>query len=279
MSSREYSKALQTLQTLIAQVEGIYKVLATMKKIKCQIEIGEDATETCVGVASILKQPSYFQSPPMPLVYQLDDEFRIHVELFIDINLDTALLFQRCRFDLTNIFYKGEIKLRTLNSVGDSMQRIANKIAGNKFKQEYSFMDMVVGEMQAVMDADVKFKAREIAWFMKYYGYCCNQLKDYDKSVELHEKAIFMVETVFGGEATCDIKLFPILYNNLGIAYENSNKVFEAEKCFAKALRVCPQIKTFQNEEERLELILLLSKSYRRVETKLQSSQRENGAV
>ena len=98
-------------------------------------------------------------------------------------------------------------------------------------------MDKSLKEMQRIGDVDLKVKCEEIAWFLKYYGYCCIEVADYDKSIEIHKQAISLLESTFGDNAN-HYQVLGLCYNNLGVSYENSNKLIEAKQYYETAVKV-----------------------------------------
>ena len=267
MEAEEFNKALLALQTLIVQEDGISKLLSMIKKIKCQVKLDKDATATCNEVASMLKE-SKFKNPSMKMINQLDDEIRFLADTFIKINLNTSLLFQLCRFDLIKQFYEGNLKLTKLSSIGDFIQNlVTERLIGSKFKKEYTFMDEIVDEMQRVKNADWKVKCEEVALFMKYYGCCCDQFRDRNKSFELFGKATFLLETAFGDKPSCDNQLFPDLCHYLGLAYQNMDKLVEAKQYFEKADVFYLRVKDLQSENSLLDKAITKNKRILRLTT------------
>ena len=263
MKAKEYKNALLTLQTLIVQEEGISKLLSMLKKIKCQVAMGDDAAITCAEVTSILNTLQIYD-PSTSVVDQLDDEIRLLADTFIEINLDIALVFRHCQFDLIKQFYEGYtklMKLTTLSGIGNSIQPSGiSKLLGFKSNQQYSFMDEIVKEMQAVKNVDVKVKCSEVALFMKYYGCYCYKLRDFKKSIELLAKAIFLVETVFGEKTSCDNQLIPDLYHHLGLAYASLSNLVEAILSLEQANTLYLELKNVQDKNPSLDHAIALNK-------------------
>ena len=83
-------------------------------------------------------------------------------------------------------------------------------------------MDKVLKKMQRIGDVDLKVKCKKIARFLKTYGYCCLQVPDYDKSIEIYKQAASLLESTFGDDAN-HYKVLGHCYHNLGAAYKNSN--------------------------------------------------------
>ena len=153
MDDKEHYKALRTLETLIVQEEGATRLLSMTMKIKCQIELSDNnnATITCVEMVSMFKQIN-LQNQPTTVMNKLHDEIKLLVKRFVKINVDSSLLLQSCRFDLTNDFFNGKTRLLKLRDIGFEMQKIAMELnKQNKridFKEHILVMDKIFKKMQ-----------------------------------------------------------------------------------------------------------------------------------
>ena len=162
--------------------------------------------------------------------------------------------------------------MEKLRRIGGEMQHIAMELnkqnKRNDFKQQYPVMDKILKEMQQISDVDLKVKCKEIAWFLAYYGFCCNKVADYDKSIEIHKQAISLMESTFGDNAN-HYQVLGHCYNNLGAAYKNSNKLVEAKQSYETAVKVYEEVKECDDENIKMENILFTSRLLEGVEAKL----------
>ena len=129
MEDKEHYKALRTLETLIVQEEGATRLLSMTMKIKCQIELddNDNATVTCVEMVSMFEQIN-LENQSTTVMNELHDEIKLLVGRFIQINIDSSLLLQRCRFDLIVGFFNGKTRLLKLRDIGFEMQKIAMEL-------------------------------------------------------------------------------------------------------------------------------------------------------
>ena len=268
--NKEHKRAVETLQILIAHEDGANRLLLMAKKIRCQIKLGEDYISTCKEMASTLKQIN-LQNQPTTVMNELHDEIKLLVESFTTINVDSFLLLQSCRFDLIIGFFDGQSRLDKLKGIGSSNLSIAKKLnkqnKGIHFKQQYPLMDKILKEMQRIGDVDLKVKFETIAWFLRYYGHCCHKAADHDKSIEIYKQAISLMESTFGDDANHH-RVLGFCYDNLGVAYENSNKLVEAKQCYETAVKVKKLVKDWVDENQRLESILFTTRSIQGVKAK-----------
>ena len=273
IENKQFKKAFGNLQTLFAQEEGINKLLSIMLKIRYQIETNDsvDATVTCVEMVSMFKQIN-LRNQPTTVMNELHDEMKLLVKRFVEINVDSSLLLLSCRFDLIVGFFNGQTRLEKLRSIGIEMQKIAKELKKqNKridIKQQYPVMEKILKEMQRIGDVDLKVKCEAIAWFLKYYGFCCNKAADYDKSIEIHKQAISLMESTFGDNAN-HYRVLGHCYNNLGSAYEDSNKLVEAKQYYETAVKVYKEVKDCDDENQKMESISFTSRLLEDVEAKL----------
>ena len=271
-NNKEYKSALETLQILIAHEDGAKKLLSMAKKIKCQIEIGENCTTTCEEIASTLKQFNLQNQPPTVMHDELHDEIELLAERFIKINVNYSLLFLRCKLDMTMGFFQGETRLVKLGRIGKTMQRIAAEMQeqnkGIHFKAHYPLMDIVLKEMQRISDIELKTKCKSVAWFLKYYGFCCTYAADYDKSIEINKQAIILMETAYGDEAN-HYRVLGLCCGNLANAYDNLNKLGEAKQCYETTLKIYNQVKDWADDKQKIDNMLRATSFLQDVETKL----------
>ena len=279
MDDKQYNKADQTLQTLIAHKEEANKALSMMLKIRYQIETNNkaDATITCVEMASMFEQIK-LQNQPTTIINELHDEIKQLVGSFIEVNVDSSLLLQRCRFDLIIGSFEGLTRLLKLRIIGIEMQSIAEKMQKQRksvyFKGQYSLMDSILKEMQKIDNVDLKAKCKEIACFLKYYGYCCAKARDFDKAIEVYAQAISSLERTYGNDEAKNLFVLGLCYNNLGNAYHNLHKLVEAKLCYETALKIYSQVKDWTDNKQKINNILLATNnldSLQRLETKLKS--------
>ena len=273
MDAKDHNDCLLTLQTLIAKEKGVHKLLSLAMKVKCQIEMSDydDATITCAEMASLLDQIITFQNQPENVIDQLLDEIELLTKCFINIKVETALLLQQCRFSTTK-FFKGGRRLVKLSDTGGMMQYVAAEMKKQKkakeFREQYSFMDLILREMQQIDNVDGKSKTRIIVCFLKYYGFCCNEVMDYGKSIEIHKQAILLMETTYGRDESHDFFMLGLCHTNLGATYESLNKLEEAKQCYEAALKIYNQAKDWNSDSKKLNSISFTLGALERLRTK-----------
>ena len=246
-----------------------------MLKIRYQIETNDNvnASATCAEMASMFKQMN-LQNQPTAVMNELHDDIELLVERFININVDSSLLLQSCRFDLIVGFFDGKSRLDKLERIGFKMQLIAKELKEqNKcidFKEQYQFMDKIWKEMQRINDVDLKVKLKQIAFFLHYYGYCCIQINDNDKSIDIYKQAISFMKNAFGDDAHHHCVL-SLCYHNLGTSYKNSKKLLEARQWYETALESDKLAKDHPSETAKLESILHTTRSLQNVDALLKN--------
>ena len=260
MDDIEHHKALmRTLETRIAQEEGATRLLSMTTKIKCQIELGDNdnATVTCVEMVSMFEQINLLDQTTT-VMNELHDEIKLLVERFIEINVDSSLFLQRCRFDLIIGFFDGHSRLDKLFTIVLEMKQIVMELKKQnkciKFKKQYPLMDKISKEMQQIGDVDLKVKCETIACFLKYYGDCCNVVADCNKSIEIYRQAILLMESILGDNAN-HYQLLGRFYHNLAFAYEVSNKLAEAKQYYEITLKIYNQAKDWTDDQQKVDFI------------------------
>ena len=271
-NNKEHRSALETVQILIAHEDGAKKLSAMVKKAECQIELGENYITTCEEIASALKQFNLQNQPTTTLHDELHDKIELLAERVVKINVNCSLLLLRCKLDMIMGFFQGETRLVKLGRIGKTMQRIAAEMQeqnkGIHFKAQYPLMDVVLKEMQRINDIELKAKCKSVAWFLKYYGFCCIYAADYDKSIEINKQAIILMETAYGDEANHH-RVLGLCCGNLANAYDNLNKLGEAKQCYETAIKIYNQAKDWVDDKQKVDNMLRATSFLQDVETKL----------
>ena len=261
MNSNKYEKALRILENLIDHVEGERKILLLLQKTTCLIENDQiiEAGDLCCDVSALLDQMS-----------SCDDLASMKDECFQDINTlitklvektctTSALLLVHRQFEIiNNFFHESRDRLLKLRDLGGFVQDIATDLdhrgRGVDIKNEYAFMDKVLWEMEKVEDISEKDKTEFIAWFLKYYGYACCEVKDYPKSIDIYQKSIDKLDKVFKGDAS-RYKVYGHCYHNLGVAHKFSGHFDQAKDFYKKALAIYAKVTNWTDEQEKEDVI------------------------
>ena len=221
---------------------GVNKLAALTKTVKCQVAIGEtgSASASCVGIETFVA------------------EFRLSKDEMSDFNSCCDILVELCqnskevkkvnialsliksyfqlvkRSDVTN-----EHKLDKYNQFGALMQDLSKNMAsqgfGEKFKEEFPFMDALLEEIQNIGFVDLRKKALTVAKFLHSYGSFASNLSEPYKTIELFKQAVCLLETVYAKEAA-QYKLLGTAFHHMGTAKEAINQNTAANIYFNKAL-------------------------------------------
>jgi len=188
----------------------------------------------------------------MPDKNKLCKEIHDLIDLFVEKGKTSlALLTIHFEFNLIKQFYEGRSCLKKLLYLGISMQTIVRKMVehddGSKFTKECSFMENILEEMQSVslkqVDVDIKFLM--IAGFCIIYGGCCIETNQNCLAIEINNKAIFLMKTLYGDKLN-QIEVLKTCYFNLGVLYQRMGELNKADEEFLKAERMNKLIKPNQ---------------------------------
>ena len=274
MKDGKYDLALQTIQTIITHDSSVNKIPPLFDKIKCHMEIGQidEAKNSLTDLVNMID--SKLPSDQLTVITdEFDEKIKSIIIKFVECRrIDTAVALVKCRFKLVIAFFTGESRLWKLKNIGYLMKEIAIQLSNqqkpDKIRQNYSLMDKILKEMQKINDVDMKLKCRQVTWFLMRYGFCCNEAKDWMKSIEIHKQAIVVMETAFAEEATrCQV--LGNCYNNLGVAYKNCNRLDEAKVCYQRAIEIFNKANDHSNSDVRDELITSSSQNLHYVQEKL----------
>ena len=274
MNDGKFDEALQTLKTIIIQETPINKMMPLIDKIRCQIEIDQidDAVETCKEYIKTVD--SQLGSEEMEGIVKKCDEGVVKViEMLLEIKrINSAYLLLKCRLDIAKRYYEAKPRLLKLENIGYFITKIAIELSNRnrleEIKSYYNLLDEVYVEMQKVESIDLKLKCEDVAWFLMHYGFCCNECKDWDKSIEIQSKAISIMETAYGEEAIF-YRVLGNCCNNLGVAYENSGRLAEAKNCFQQAIDIYIAAKDWGNNNKKQTSVSLCNRNLHRINKKL----------
>ena len=162
-----------------------------------------------------------------------------------------------CEFTLIKRLYPAPLlRLEKLQHLSVWIQDVAMTETGRLVIAENIFMDDILEEMLAVRDTDVPIetKTKIIACYSIAYGFCYTAIGSCKKAIEILEKAIFMLQFVFGKEHR-DIGLLSVCYHNIGVCNQKLLKFASSKQAIAKATKT----KKEENKRSHKEAIPILS--------------------
>ncbi|XP_078483470.1 uncharacterized protein LOC113474097 [Ciona intestinalis] len=111
-------------------------------------------------------------------------------------------------------------------------------------------LDAIYRQISTINQVDEKFRCRQIVWCLKYFGYCCNRLGKYRRSVNVHKHAIQLMQTTYGADARL-YNVLGICYNNLGSAYKRLEQPKLAKSSYETALDIYESSLDWGSDESR----------------------------
>ena len=272
MKSKQYDEALQILRTIILKELGASKVVSLLQMVRCEIELGQiqSAINVSDEVMEILN--SKLSEIPMQIIGRCNEELKSVIAHFITLEkMDTAFFLLRSHFYLVKAAYKDEFKLQKLKDLGLPLQKVTKKLNCKTNAEDcFKFLDDVLREMQNLHQLDPELKTRVIVSFMKYYGCCCNNLRYYDKSINLFNQAIFFMNSMFGDYAA-NYQSLGHCHHHLALALEHTVKYEEAKQACGKAMSVYEQANDWENVQQKNNCVTSISRSWNRINIKLES--------
>ena len=178
---------------------------------------------------------------------QLCEEIWRLTKKFIDCReIERAYEALHCEFYLIKKFYDVSLhKLQKLQQLGVSMQQIIDVEKENHInhKTEYDLMDSILDEMNDTSDSDkldLEVKCEFVTRFCISYGYYCIKTENFNQPIKILNKAIFILQVVFGKDYKHH-KLLSLCYQNISKAYHDLGKDAEAKIARSKAERAKQQ--------------------------------------
>ena len=181
------------------------------------------------------------------------------------------------RFHFIKIFYTEEKKrLHKLTNISMVLKTVISKKENlairNNFKLYYPILDDILMEMYELDEVDSETKSKQAAWFLSHYGLCCTEIKDHDKSIDLHKKAIAVMEFAWGKKAS-NSKLFGHCLSNMARDFEQTED-YEKAKSSYEAARDAYDKATDMKEDEKKKKLSTISHYIDRVSQKLKKNKK-----
>ena len=246
-------------------MEGCFKIQPCLNKAICLLETDQmrlarrEVREIVRVVDNSVTDENMYD-----VFHQLDGQLRDLAERFIESHeCDPAILLARCRFEIIKgLQQDGVTRLLSLEKIGLVMQNISEEMAllPKKPKTKCSYnclcclMDEILEEMQKIGEVDIRMKSSRVAWFLKYIGFCSDELEDYQRSLLAYNQAITVLKTVFGKEAKY-YKVLGFCYNNLAYVYEHTSQMQDALKALRFAVDIFHDAIDWSNDEDKSKCI------------------------
>ena len=162
-------------------------------------------------------------------------------------------------FKLTNI----SMVLKT------AILKQGNQGIRNNFKHYYPILDDVLMEMYELDEVDSETKSKQVAWFLSHFNLCCTEIKDHGKSIDLHKKAIAIMEFAWGKKAS-NCKIFGHCLSNIARVFEQTEDYEEAKSFYEAALDAYNKAADLDIEKKKKDFqnFSLHRKSFSKVEKK-----------
>ena len=270
MVEKEYCEVLRLLNT-INHLQDEYDKIATVSKlIKCHIMKGlVDSTNSLVSEATKVLSSVEILEMPETIIESLDREIKTIVDLLKNYGmLNAAVSLNFARKDLA-AKSTGTKKLEILGSVAFMMQSIAKHQTEHnilcKFRFRYCYIfDKLLNNIETTRGVSWKDRMRRIAQVKKNYACCCNQMDDFEKSVEIHLEAIQTLKNAFGQYAK-QMKLLGYCYSNLGTAYEGLGLIENAKQFYLKGQKIYCSASDWDSVEDKNFSLFLVEKKLERL--------------
>ena len=272
MSEQHYSEAIEMLQPAIVALQSDAKqlILALVKKLHCLMMMKQNEAAQSISdvIIAIVKKENF--GGEIEKYCNEIEQVIIKAEDNQQPKLASSLL--RALMYVTSCCPHKISKLQKFVDVGWLMTCIAIKSQKRNIQLNFQpIMDDCLDTMQSTVVSDlndVKKKVELIAWFLKHYGYCCNETRRCNEAVIHYERAIFLMKSVFGEEANC-YRVFGKCHLALGLSYFNLNQLNKSKCLFEQALEHFKHARDWRDYQENSEFISATSCNLRLVETKL----------
>lgn len=263
--SGKYDDAYQLYHTITTQLVGCHKLRPFINKTICMIESGQlrQARKEVRWIIRVVEE-SRRDENMIEMFSEIDSQLRNLAERFIESHdYCSAITLARCRFDIVKVLRQdGLTRLLCLEKMGLLIQNISEEMASTpkrpRTKSTYNRMccllDEILEEMQDVSGVDTLIKCSRVAWFLKYIGFCSDEMEDFQRSLVVYNQAIMLMKTVYGSQAAYH-KVLGFCYNNLAYVYERTDQFHDAIKVLKRAVDIFHDAVDWSSEEDKARCI------------------------
>ena len=277
MTKTKYNEALQLLKTVLIQETSVGKLFPLLQRARCEIEIGltPQAETTCEEIVKLIASKD-FERQTDELKQKCHDELEFLAQRFKNIGkFDTVLLIINSMYHLTKHSYSGALKLDKLKGLGYTLMKIALNFQSRndttRTKLCDGLLDEILSDMQMIGEVDLLVKTKKIEKFMYWYGYHCNDVKDYAKSIDVHSKLLFYVKSNFGKDAR-NCKVHGFCYQNFAEALKETGRFVEAKQMFKEALNCLELASDWTNDKQKENGLNQIRDFLKHVDAKLETA-------
>ena len=271
MAEKRHYEASFLLHAIYHLQEGRGKIATIGKTVRCYINTGQvDAARKLIAKAEqFLDSDEILDMLNMVTLEACDKEIGAIVAFLRESDmLDDAVSLNFARAHLA-LKCASSRKLEILGSIAFVMQSIAKHQTEHntrcKFRFRYcAIFDKLLDDMENTRSVSKEDKMRKIVQVKKNYACCCNQMEDFEKSVQIHLEAIQTLKNVFGQYAKHQ-KLLGYCYSNLGTAYEGLGQRDNAKRLYLKGQKIYSLADDWESVEDKNFSLYLVQKKLERL--------------
>jgi len=204
----------------------------------------------------------------------VESEIRMLTEIFIESKcFETSLMLILMLHGIMKFYHENDnsAKLRNYEEIAGLIERAVRETSDcplvRQCEKPQCMLEDLLREMLSVQDVDVREKTIRIAWVYKYFAFCCDEVENYTRSVELTRQGITAMKTVFGSEA-CRYKIFGHLYHNMAASLVSLNMNCKACKAYQRAIEIYNEAEDWENYRKKCDIIKFTNKCLDRVSQK-----------
>ena len=276
----KYNKALDILKTIVINEKRTNKIPPMIQKLSCEIDerLYSDAKTTGREIANLIESKEFEKKENNHTKQIYHNKLHsIAMKLIKIKHFDLALLLVEIQLNLIKHSYSVQEKLTKLQNLGISLTDISKNLHYKKdlkkVKEIYLLYDKVLNDMQSINDIDLKIKTENIAWFMYYYGTGCNFMKDFNKSMVIFPKAIFLMKANLSDNAN-NYVVYGICHHNYANVLIETKRLIEAKERFEEALKIFEEATDWPNEEQKINKFIITISAIDEINFRLTSNKR-----
>ena len=271
----QYQDVLKIIEAVICLSNESQNAFNHITEANCLIKLDRihEAEKTAKKIKMMLKSTNLLETL-RGFSDSLENEIRALTESFIECKcFETSLILILLLHEILKFYHEDNSeKLQNYEKIAGLLESTVRETAStcplvHECDKPQSMMEDILREMLNVKDVEVREKTIRIAWVYKYFAFCCDEVGNFTRAVELNRQGITAMKTVFGSEAT-RYKIFGHLYHNMAASLVSLCMTCKACRAYQRAIEIYNESEDWENYRKKSDIIKLTSKCLDRISRK-----------
>lgn len=270
--SGRFEDVLTVIEAVITLSSESQNVFNYITEAGCLLKLERiEEAEQIVGKLSMMLKSNSLLETLEGFEGALENEVRILAEAFIECKcFETSLTLVLILHEIMKRFHKEDnsMKLHIGEQIASLIERTVRECSEchevRQCEKPQVIMEDILRDMLQVQDVDVKEKTIRVAWVYKYFAFCCDEVENFNRSVELNRQGITVMKTVFGAEAS-RYKIFGHLYHNMAASLVSLRMTCKACRAYERAIEIYNDAEDWDNYRKKCDIIKFATKCFEKI--------------